>query len=76
MFLCLKNCKANSVSFREFCVKTKICPYILMSKKLQSKFCVSLCIPCANKFPRPLRSLRETNYQSIEFSPLKQAFVI
>ena len=31
---------------------------------------------CALKFPRPLRSLRDTNYQSIEFTPLKQAFVI
>ncbi len=28
------------------------------------------------RFCESLRSLRETNYQSIEFSPLKQEFVI
>ena len=28
------------------------------------------------RFCESLRSLRETNYQPIEFSPLKQAFVI
>ena len=50
MFLCLKYCEANSVYFREFCVKTKICPYILTSKKLRSKFCVSLCTPICHNF--------------------------
>ena len=32
------------------------------------KFGQRLSVPCANKFLRPLRRLRETNYQSIEFS--------
>ena len=59
MFLCLKNCKANSVSFcafrvqinfRALCEKTKICPYVLMSKKLRSKFCVFLCAPICHNF--------------------------
>ena len=34
---------------------TKICSYVLLSKKL----CVLPCIPCANKSPRPFASLRE-----------------